>query len=219
VMTRPGSIRRRPLFLGGLRRSAAVALLAAAAVTLSSAPVGANGGGGGTSKPSDPRATFHSGNATTCSDVSFGSDTQVGSDNGNGSDNNVAGVVKANAGSINPGQGQELDVSITGANVVIDAVVVKGGDGYNVYTNQAFLPPTLPPDQHYISPFTGGGGDWGGGGGNIPDISHWFICYNTSGGAVPVGSIGIIGGTVLLAAGLGVVTWRSRRRRLAATPS
>ena len=81
-----------------------------------------------------------------------------------------------NAGTIQPGQGQELNVTITPAGVtagvVIDAVIVKGGDGYNVYSNPAFLPPTLGPPQHYISPLTGRLGF-----GNVPNISHWFICY------------------------------------------
>jgi hypothetical protein len=48
-------------------------------------------------------------------------------------------------------------------------VVVKGGNGYHVYSNQAVLPPALAPPQHYISPFTGGG--------NVPAIGHWFVCY------------------------------------------
>jgi hypothetical protein len=64
-------------------------------------------------------------------------------------------------------------VALLNGTVTIDAVVVKGGPAYNVYTNQAFLPPTLPPDQHYISPFNGGG--------NVPAISHWFVCYSLSG--------------------------------------
>jgi hypothetical protein len=67
--------------------------------------------------------------------------------------------------------------------VVVDAVVVKGGPAYNVYSNPAFLPPTLPPDQHYISPLNGGG--------NVPDLSHWFICYHRE-TPPPVGSLTVL---------------------------
>jgi hypothetical protein len=123
---------------------------------------------------SDNRAEFFdAANATTCSDVGFADSTFVGANaNSPASDSNVSGVVKTNAGSIHTGQGEEVDVTILGTNVVIDAVVVKGGNGYNVYSNSAVLPPTLQPDQHYISPFNNGG--------NVPAVSHWFVCYHTS---------------------------------------
>jgi len=125
---------------------------------------------------SDNRATFHdAANATTCDDVGLGSDTQVGADgNGSASDSNVSGVVTTNDGTIHNGQGEELNVTILGTSVQIDAVVVKGGNGYNVYEDSTFLPPTLGPPQHYISPFNNGG--------NVPAISHWFICYSATEG-------------------------------------
>jgi hypothetical protein len=134
------------------------------------------GGVASADSASDNRATFHdAANATTCSDVGFGDDTQVGADgNGSASDSNVSGVVGTNNGSIHNGQGEELNVTILGSSVQIDAVVVKGGNGYNVYENQTFLPPTLGPPQHYISPFNNGG--------NVPSISHWFICYSATEG-------------------------------------
>jgi hypothetical protein len=121
---------------------------------------------------SDSRATFHDGNVTTCAAIGFASDTQlpVSPDNANHSDANVSGVVKTNAGTIQNGVGQEVDITITGTNVLIDAVVVKGGNGYNEYTNPSVLPPQLPPDQHYIAPLNDGG--------NVPAISHWFVCYH-----------------------------------------
>ena len=82
----------------------------------------------------------------------------------------MSGVVATNVGTVHPGQGEEVDVTITGGpGVVVDAVVVKGGNGHNIYSNPAVLPPTLGPPQHYISPFNGGG--------NVPTISHWFVCY------------------------------------------
>ncbi len=83
-------------------------------------------------------------------------------------------------GTVQPGTGEEVNVAILGAGVVIDAVVVKGGAAYNVYSNPSFLPPTLLPDQHYISPRNGGG--------NVPDISHWFVCYHLT-TPPPLGSL------------------------------
>jgi hypothetical protein len=41
-----------------------------------------------------------------------------------------------------------------------------------VYSNPSVLPPNLQPDQHYISPLNNGG--------NVPTISHWFVCYRTA---------------------------------------
>ena len=159
---------------------------------------------------SDSRATFVSGNATTCSDAGFASDTQLGSSSDtSASDANVSGTVNPNSGSVQPGMGEELDVAITGSNIVIDAVVVKGGNGYNVYSNSSYLPPTLGSPQHYISPLNGGG--------NVPTISHWFVCYHVSGSEVPVGAVGALGATGLSAAAFGVIMFRSRRRRAAST--
>jgi hypothetical protein len=132
---------------------------------------------------SDPRATFVLANLTTCAELGLPTPPtiQLGSDDGNAaSDDNVAGTVGPNAGTIQPGEGQELNVAILGPGVVIDAVVVKGGDGSNVYDDPTVLPPALAPPQHYISPFTGGG--------VIPDISHWFICYHLE-EVPPVGSL------------------------------
>jgi hypothetical protein len=111
------------------------------------------------------------GNVTTCTGAGFAGDIQVGSSsNGNASDANVSGVVKTNAGTTQPGVGQEVDITLLTGTVVVDAVVVKGGPAYNVYSNSAVLPPALSPDQHYISPLNPGG--------NVPTISHWFVCYH-----------------------------------------
>ena len=137
------------------------------------------------STPSDPRATFHEGNVVTCAGAGFPGRIQMGSpSNGNASDPNVSGTVAPNSGPIQPGQGQEVDVTITGVGVVIDAVVVKGGNGYNVYSNPQFLPPTLAPPQHYISPLNGPAGSSG----QVPEISHWFVCYHLA-TPPPVGSL------------------------------
>jgi hypothetical protein len=131
--------------------------------------------------PSDSRATMVAGNVTTCSGAGFSGDIQVGSSsNGNAADANVSGVVKTNAGTTQPGVGQEVDITLLTGSVTVDAVIVKGGPAYNVYSNSAVLPPALGPDQHYISPLNPGG--------NVPTISHWFVCYRLA-TPPPTGSI------------------------------
>jgi hypothetical protein len=131
-------------------------------------------------RPSDPRAKFVSGNVTTCPGAGFPGAIQVGAEgNSPANDANVSGTPKANAGLIQPGQGEEVDVAITGG-AVIDGVIVKGGPAFNVYSNTTVLPPALAPDEHYISPLNGGG--------NVPDLSHWFVCYHL-GSPPPVGSL------------------------------
>jgi uncharacterized repeat protein (TIGR01451 family) len=144
------------------RSAGAAALVALLGVTIAAPWAGAD-------TQSDPRATFFSGNVTSCAGIGLPNDTQVGADNaGSASDGVVSGVVKTNAGSVQPGVGQEVDITATAA-AAVDAVVVKGANGYNVYSNAAFLPPALQPDQHYIAPLNGGG--------NVPAVSHWFVCY------------------------------------------
>jgi uncharacterized protein (TIGR03382 family) len=159
--------------------------------------------------PSDSRAVFVPGNATTCGDVGLGSNTQVGSErNASASDTNVSGTVKPNQGSVQPGTGDELDVAIIG-NAAVNAVVIHGGSGYNKYVDPNNLPPRLQPDQHYIPPLTGGG--------NVPTISHWFVCYSDASTPVPAGNVGIFGITGLAAVGLAIGSWVLRRRRTVRT--
>jgi hypothetical protein len=125
------------------------------------------------STPSDPRAHFFPGNATTCAQVGFPGDTQLGAPQANSaSDGNVSGVAGPNAGTVQPGVGQEVNITVSNVNIVVHAVVVKGGNGYNVYSDAPVLPPALPPPQHYIAPVNAGG--------NVPNLSHWFVCYGTT---------------------------------------
>src|SRR5262245_3498577 len=143
--------------------------------------------------PSDPtRANFSGGNAVNCAQVGFPGDTLAfahGNDSIN--DGNVAGQVlpntAANGGTIGVPNGELANVQNIGG-VTIDAIVLKGGTGFNVYgpaTGTApgsKVPPTLASPQHYIPPFNNGG--------NIPGMSHWFICY--SGGTPPeTGSLAV----------------------------
>jgi len=153
---------------------------------------------------SDSRATLVPGNSTTCSQVGApAGDAFIGSES-NSSSGDVSGVVKPNSGPIHPGQGSELDVTLSNNAATIDAVVVKGGNSANVYTNKQFLPPQLPPDQHYISPFTGNN--------QVPAVSHWFVCYKASGTSdLPVGAPGIFGLAAVAGIGLAVSTRRRRR--------
>jgi hypothetical protein len=157
-----------------LRKSlhARVAALAGAVAISAAALVAVGASSASADQASDPRAVFvDAANVTTCEAIGLGSDTQIGSNtNANASDANVSGVVGTNSGSVQPGTGDEVNVTILGSNVVIDAVVVKGGNGYNKYVAPSVLPPALQPPQHYISPLNNGG--------NVPAISHWFVCYH-----------------------------------------
>jgi hypothetical protein len=121
------------------------------------------------------------GNVSTCTAAGFPGSIGMGSlTNTSASDANISGTVQTNTGSTHPGQGQEVQISITGVGVVIDAVIVKGGPAFNVYSDPSVVPPGLGPDQHYISPLNGGG--------NVPTISHWGVCYHLTTPA-PVGSL------------------------------
>jgi hypothetical protein len=135
---------RRRFALGGAGLAAVVALLVALAIPAAG------------DSPSDPRAAFHEGNATTCADVGFPNDTILSVDGAfNGSDANVSGTVSGNGTILN---------LVNNGGVTIDAIVVKGGNGYNVYSD-------IVPDM--ISPLNNGM--------NIPTISHWFVCYGPPG--------------------------------------
>jgi hypothetical protein len=154
---------------------------------------------------SDERAVFTSGNETSCADVGFGDDTQMGVEGRKSKhDANVSGTIKPNAGSIQPGTGDELDVAIIG-NAAVHAVVVKGGSANNKYVDPNVLPPQLQPDQHYIAPLTNSG--------EVPSISHWFVCYGASGTPVPTGALGMFGLTALAAVALVIGSQARRRKR------
>ena len=60
-----------------------------------------------------------------------------------------SGRVLPNTGTVQPGQGQEVNIAITPvgvtAGVTIDAVIIKGGAAYNKYTNPMFLLQLCPP--------------------------------------------------------------------------
>lgn len=162
---------------------------------------------------SDRRATANvTGSPKTCASIGLRGDTLVGSTSDlNASDANVAGTVTTNQGTVQPGVGQEVDLTITGsADVVVDAVLVAGGYRYNVYRHAGSLPPTLGADQHYIAPFNIYG--------SVPGINYWFSCYHIDpAGALPevpqAIDIPLAAATILA---IGVVVQR-RRRKVPAT--
>jgi hypothetical protein len=142
------------------------ALALAAGITV------ALGGTAGAASPSDDRADFHTGNVVNCAQIGLPDDTLAFA-NGTDSidDGNVSGVVV---------NGTTVNVDDPSVGVVIDAVVVKGGPAYNVYSTNSgtpagnHVPPAEDTPTEYISPLNGGG--------NVPTVSHWFICYS---GEVP----------------------------------
>jgi hypothetical protein len=116
--------------------------------------------------PDDPRAELVSGNATTCAQVGFAGDQILGS----GGNPQASGTVTQTPdGSIvvtvsdHAGGGQELNVVLDpSSGLVIDTIIVKGGDNYNQYPGTVL--------DHLIAPFVGNN--------QIPSISHWFLCYH-----------------------------------------
>jgi hypothetical protein len=116
--------------------------------------------------PDDPRAELHEGNATTCAQVGFAGDQILGS----GGNPQASGTVTQTPdGSIvvtisdHTGGGQEINVVLDpNSGVVIDTIIVKGGNAYNQYPGTVL--------DHLIAPFVGNN--------EIPNISHWFLCYH-----------------------------------------
>jgi hypothetical protein len=124
-------------------------------------------GTAGADGPSDPRATFHEGNASTCADVGFPGSQILGS---GGQPQATGTVTQTPDGSIvvtvsaHSGGGQELNIAFDpSSGLVIDTIIVKGGSAYNQY-------PGTVLDQ-LIAPFVGATN-------NVPEISHWFLCYH-----------------------------------------
>jgi hypothetical protein len=152
----------------------AVALVAGLTVALTAGTAGA-------ASPSDDRADFHSGNVVNCGQIGLPNDTLAFANGTNSiDDGNVSGVVV---------DGTTVNVDDPGAGVVIDAVVVKGGPAYNVYSTNSgspagnHVPPAEDLPTEYISPLNGGG--------NIPTVSHWFICYSGEAPPPDTGSLAV----------------------------
>jgi hypothetical protein len=100
------------------------------------------GGAGATVTESD-------GNVTTCSQVGFPDSTQIAGDG----DENVG--IEANDTSI--------EVDVLNPDVVIDAIVVKGGPNANVFTNVGSGTYSTPTNPNNDEPY---------------GLSHYFVCYH-----------------------------------------
>ncbi len=122
----------------------------------------------------DPRAVPFDDNATTCVDVGFPNSTLLfTAGSADNSDDNVSGDV--HSGEI-PGfdtdENALLDVTVD-PGFVINAIVVKSGNQYNVYG------PEDAPFTNLRAPLVGTD--------NIPEISHWYICYSVA--QIPTGNV------------------------------
>jgi hypothetical protein len=112
----------------------------------------------------DDRATAYPGNlhdgksGNACSQLGLGSDTEVAVD-GSGGYSADDFVITSD--------GSNLTVTGLPADTQIDALVVKGGDAYNVYPSSAF---TSLPATGLHAPLVGEAQE------NVPTISHWLLC-------------------------------------------
>jgi hypothetical protein len=110
--------------------------------------------GAGNDQASDPRAELVQGNATTCAQVGFPASTILFTPGfANNADAVVSGTVTGN---------KLLNLELLDPAFAINAVVVKGGNAYNLYLGNF-------PDMK--APIAGGSGQ-------PANISHWFVCYD-----------------------------------------
>jgi hypothetical protein len=122
----------------------------------------------------DQRATAYPGNihdgksGNSCTQLGFPDDVEVSVD---GSGGYSAGDYVVSSDDSN------LTVTAVPADTQVDALVVKGGDGYNVYPASVFA--TLPVSGLH-APMVGAAQD------NVPTISHWFLCDGPAGGTTPI---------------------------------
>ena len=98
----------------------------------------------------------HDGNVTTCAQVGFPGSVQY-----NGSIVTSVDVTALFTATVVGNK--YVTISNIASGVVFQAVVLKGGNGYNVYN---------PPVASMRSPLNNGG--------NVPDLSHWFACTTTA---------------------------------------
>jgi len=104
----------------------------------------------------DPRATPHDGNATTCDAAGLaGSILEAPADY-----TYARGKVPDD---------QYVDILTVSPAVTVTGIVVKGGDGYNVYEPGKLGLPATPPWTDLRSPNVGQND-------NIPQLSHWYVC-------------------------------------------
>lgn len=120
----------------------------AAVAALTAGPLIGIAAAGAAGQPTDPNG---SNNATTCAEIGLPNDTQI-----NGAND---GTVTQDGFTLTADGTTASYSSPTGYTVT---AVVKGGDGYTVYSHGETV--------GLVAPLNGGE--------NIPAISHWFICYH-----------------------------------------
>lgn len=100
--------------------------------------------------------TQYTGNVTTCEDVGYPGSTQLEGaiTSGNGGNSVISYTVTDN---------KYVTLTSVDVTVTIQVVVVKGGDHYNVYN---------PAVVGMQSPLNGGG--------QVPNLSHWYVCYTVT---------------------------------------
>jgi hypothetical protein len=105
---------------------------------------------------SDGRAQFvDAANATTCADIGDSSPSILSGDGSNDASNaDLSGTVTNN------GTRDVLNVTVLNPAIQVNAVVVKGGNGYNLYHGN--FPDMITPNNN---------------GGQPAGFSHWFVCY------------------------------------------
>ncbi len=112
----------------------------------------------------DPRATAFSGNVLTCGGAGISGTIVIGSASGSGAQNNFIEVAS---------DGTYLDMRMQTGGTLSGAVVV-GVSGYNVYTGRLFVNASAE-DLH--APLAAPG--------DVPPISHWFMCSTEEAAAPP----------------------------------
>ena len=97
-----------------------------------------------------------SGNVTTCAQVGYPGSTKLDGSitSGSGGNSLISYTVTDN---------KYVTLTSVDPSVTIQVVVVKGGDNYHLYN---------PPVVDMRSPLNGGG--------NVPDLSHWYLCYTVA---------------------------------------
>ena len=154
---------------------------------------------------SDTRATFQSGNATSCADIGQpGSTYSSGASIGSGSaemftwsatsagTNPPTTPTLANGGKWRADSGI-VNLTDISSEITITGIVVKGGPGYQVYSGAV---------ENMIAPLNPGG--------NAPALSHWFVCYTTNPPA-DIPEIPVVPLLAISGAALGWLVLRPRR--------
>lgn len=162
-------------------RSLGLVRFGGAALTLSSVALVVSATGAladnGTAAPvsGDSRATAVAGNATTCAGAGLTGSTVDGTQ-----------LVRDGQATVN-GDSTMVTVNSLAPGTALVAIVVKGGDAYNVYQPGERGLSASPPYSDLHSPLVGQNK-------NVPTISHWFACTtqagSTGGGSTGGGSTG-----------------------------